>query len=207
MNPPPTRRAIRSAGLGGHARVGTPKIAGYGGSHWLARFWGALAGTTAGAIIPGPAGVSEWKRLAGDLWGESGRGGFGDNQTSFSFRFQTPLSHVSPTAGLRLGGPEERLHRKDRCLGDQRLEQRSDPRPSTPASMRAGGRPSRTVCGPSHGLSPTMDPHRREMAGSRWFRSWRGGVRGACRSGLRPDPGQVAAVRRYSRRQPGVSCW
>src|SRR5215208_3534567 len=28
--------------------------------------------------------------------------GFGDNQTSFSFRFQTPLSHVPPPDGLRL---------------------------------------------------------------------------------------------------------
>ncbi len=167
MKPPPPRRAVKSAGLGVHARVGTPKTAGFGGHRWLARFWGALAGTTAGATITGPAGVSEWKRLAGDLWGESGRGGFGDNQTSFSFRFQTPLSHVSPTAGLGSGGPEERLHRNDRRLGDQRLEQRSDPRPSTPASMRAGGRPSRTVCGPSHGLSPTMDPLHGEMVASR----------------------------------------
>ncbi len=167
MKPPPPRRALKSAGLGVHARVGTPKTAEFGWRRWLAGFWGALAGTTAGAIIPGPAGVSEWKRLAGDLWGESGRGGFGDNQTSFSVRFQTPLSHVSPTAGLGSGGPEERLHRKDRRLVDHRLEQRSDLRPSAPASMRAGGRPSRTVCGPSHGLSPTMDPLRGEMVGSR----------------------------------------
>jgi hypothetical protein len=89
-------------------------------------FWGTLAGRTAGAKIGGPAGVSELGRLASNLWGESGRGGFGDNQTSFSVRFQTPLSHVWPTAGLSSGGPEERLHRKERRFGDSRLEQRSD---------------------------------------------------------------------------------
>jgi len=83
MKPPPTRRAVKSAGLGVHARVGTPKTAGYGGSHWPVRFWGALAGTTAGAIIPGPAGVSEWKRLAGDLWGRAGEGGLEISKLAF----------------------------------------------------------------------------------------------------------------------------
>ena len=38
------------------------------------KFQGALAGTTAGATIAGPAGVSERKRLAGDLGGERERG-------------------------------------------------------------------------------------------------------------------------------------
>ena len=35
----------------GSARVGTPKTAGPGGRRWLARFWGALARTTAGATL------------------------------------------------------------------------------------------------------------------------------------------------------------
>jgi hypothetical protein len=73
-------------------------------------------------------GFRAW-RLAGDIWGESGRGGFGDNQTGFSVRFQTPLSHVPLTTGHGSGGLEERLHHKDRRLGDSRLGQRSDLRP------------------------------------------------------------------------------
>ena len=35
----------------GNARVGTPKTAGLGGRRWLARFWGTLARTTAGATL------------------------------------------------------------------------------------------------------------------------------------------------------------
>jgi hypothetical protein len=75
MKPPPPRRALISDGLGGHARVGTPKTAEPRWRHRLSRFWGALAGTTAGAIIAGPAGVSKRERLAGDfLGGERERG-------------------------------------------------------------------------------------------------------------------------------------
>ena len=81
MKPPPPRRAFVSAGLGGQARVGpgkflrsatqkvrTPAL------RLRKKFQGALAGTTAGATIGRPAGVSERKRLAGDLGGERERG-------------------------------------------------------------------------------------------------------------------------------------
>ena len=48
-------------------------------------------------MLTGPAGVSERKWLASDLWGESGRGGFGENRQCSLIRFRTPLSHVSPS--------------------------------------------------------------------------------------------------------------
>jgi hypothetical protein len=121
-----------------------------------APLWGALWPAQQSCALRQLDGVlqggSGWHLIS---LGDSGRGGFGVNQTSFSFRFQTPLSHLWSIAGLSSGAPEERLHRKERRFGDQRLEQRSDLPPSTLASMRAAGRPSRTVCGPSHELSPT----------------------------------------------------
>jgi hypothetical protein len=40
-------------------------------------------------------------------------------------------------------------------------------RPSAPASMRAGGRPSRAVCGPSHGVSATANTIRRDVSDPR----------------------------------------
>jgi hypothetical protein len=76
-----------------------------------------------------------------------------------------PLIDVAPPAGSRSGslsdplGAHRRMH-ESFSLGrsvarpvESRLEQRSDARPRAPASMRAGGRPSRTVCGPSHRAS------------------------------------------------------
>jgi hypothetical protein len=65
MKPPPPRRALRSAGLGGHARVGPGKFLRSATRRAMAlgllrkKFQGALAGTVAGAKITGPAGVSE----------------------------------------------------------------------------------------------------------------------------------------------------
>jgi len=81
MKPPPPRRALRSAGLGGHARVGPGKFLrsatqkattpGY----FRKKSQGALAWTTAGATIAGPAQDSKRKRLGGDfLGGERERG-------------------------------------------------------------------------------------------------------------------------------------
>ena len=52
-------------------------------------------------------------------------------------------------------------------------------RPSVPASMRAGGRPSRRVCGPSHRSSPA-ESLARKLAESWQSRPCRGGDRGAC---------------------------
>ena len=78
-----------------------------------------------------------------------------------------PLIGVTPSAGPRLGplsdplGAYRRIHesftlgRSVACTAGSRLEQRSGIWPSAPASMRAGGRPSRTACGPNHGASPT----------------------------------------------------
>jgi hypothetical protein len=81
-----------------------------------------------------------------------------------------PLFGVTPSAGSRLGPLSEplearRLTRESFSLGrsvapavGSRLEQRNGLSPSAPASMRAGSRPSRAVCGPSHGASPTTAP-------------------------------------------------
>ena len=65
MKPPPPRRALRSAGLGGHARVRPRKSfakrhpEGKASGSTFAKVLAALAGTVAGAKITGPAGVSE----------------------------------------------------------------------------------------------------------------------------------------------------
>jgi len=68
-------------------------------------------------------------------------------------------------------------------------------RPSVPASMRAGGRPSRRVCGPSHRSSPA-ESLARKLAESWQSRPCRGGDRGAC--GVVPAPAWPAV---WSRRR------
>jgi hypothetical protein len=47
--------------------------------------------------------VSGWQVISG----ESGRGGLEITKLAFLVRFQTPLSHLWPTAGLSSGGLEE----------------------------------------------------------------------------------------------------
>ena len=153
-----------------------------------AEFQGALAGTTAGATIGGPAGVSERKRLAGDFWGESGRGGFGDNQTGFSVRFQTPLSHAPPPPGWAQAVLRSDCTAKTAASVNPRPEQRSGP-----SAFRASFHEGR---GPSlkDGLRPEPpsvadhDPLRREVAASGRFVPCRGGGRGACGAVCAPTP-------------------
>ena len=76
--------------------------------------------------------------------------------------------------------------------------------------MRAGGRPSRAVCGPSHGASPTTAPLAERSLCPGAVRIPQGrGPRSLRRSGLRPDPRRVGAVRRDTPRHlkvlPGLS--
>ena len=63
-------------------------------------------------------------------------------------------------------------------------------RPSVPASMRDGGRPSRTVCGPSHRSSPA-EFLARKLAEAWQSRPCRGGDRGSCGVACAWPPGSL----------------
>ncbi len=98
----------QSAGLGGHAMgklclgekfcganpVGAPAL--------LASFRRPLRGRRPALQLPARRGFQSGGGWHLASWGESGRGGFGDNLTGFSVRFQTPFSHVPPLDDLRL---------------------------------------------------------------------------------------------------------
>lgn len=108
---PAWRRAIagRFYGVASFAilRIG-PRSAPLERSLWYARrlLLGRSAARPAESrIAPSPAGPSRVKTIGISPLGESGRGGFGDNQTGLSFRFQPPLSHVPLTSGLGSDGP------------------------------------------------------------------------------------------------------
>jgi hypothetical protein len=111
-----------------------------------------------------------------------------------------PLFGVRPSADSRLGplsDPSDACHECTKASlwvalwpAPQGRAQNSEAtyRLSVPATMRAGGRPSRTVCGPSHRTSPTTTPFAAGSAASSGsYHAGAGAAEPAERSAPRPS--------------------
>ena len=96
--------------------------------------------------------------------------------TLTSFEPLPPLSGTrwSTRGGMRLEARDEGVFERPSPV--RGTSSASGSRPSAPASLRDGGRPSRTVCSPSHGASAIANPIRREEADPWWTRPCRGGA-------------------------------
>ena len=169
-----------------------------------AEFQGALAWTTGGATL------APLRALARFSWNETGSGRASLQPQSIHLVAASdswPLFGVRLSADSRLGPLSDPSGACRKCTkaspwvalwpAPQGRAPNSEAahHPFTPASMRAGGRPSRTVCGPSHGASPTTALSPKDGC-LQMLRIKQGRGPRSLRSGLRPDPRQFEAERR-----------